>query len=201
MFRYYKVIVRNFFKKLIPSRNLLVSNGVLIYPSASIDNIKRDKKLIKVGSNSHILGQLLVFAHGGEIKIGDDCYIGEHARIWSAKKIHIGNRVLISHNVNIFDSLTHPVSATERHKHFLAIVNIGHPKQVDLNERPVFIHDDVWIGAMSIILKGVTIGEGSIVGAGSVVTKDVPPWTIVAGNPATIIRHLERNEIERNSID
>jgi acetyltransferase-like isoleucine patch superfamily enzyme len=73
-------------------------------------------------------------------------------------------------------------------------VSEGHPKSVDLSEAPVFIHDDVWVGAMSIVLKGITIGEGSIVGAGSVVTKDVPPWTIVAGNPAKIIREIGIDE-------
>jgi acetyltransferase-like isoleucine patch superfamily enzyme len=56
------------------------------------------------------------------------------------------------------------------------------------------ISDFVWIGANVIILKGVTIGEGAIVGAGSVVTKDVPPYTIVAGNPARIIREIPENE-------
>lgn len=172
----------------------MLSKGTVIYPSAILDNIQGDKALIKVGANSHVLGQLLIFAHGGEIEIGDDCYIGEHARVWSAKKIHIGNRVLISHNVNIFDSLTHPISATERHQQFLTIVTKGHPKKIDLSEDSVFIHDDVWIGAMSMVLKGVTIGEGAIVGAGSVVTKDVPPWTIVAGNPAQIIREIGINE-------
>jgi acetyltransferase-like isoleucine patch superfamily enzyme len=175
-------------------RNLLLSKGAVIYPSAVVDNMQANKSLIRVGTNSHVLGQLLIFAHGGEIEIGNDCYIGEFAKIWSAKKIHIGNRVLISHNVNVFDSLTHPVKATERHQQFLAIASIGHPSQIDLGEEAVYIDDDVWIGAMSIILKGVTIGEGAIVGAGSVVTKDVPPWAIVAGNPAKIIREIGINE-------
>jgi acetyltransferase-like isoleucine patch superfamily enzyme len=166
----------------------------MIYPSAVVDNMQGNKSLIRVGTNSHVLGQLLIFAHGGEIEIGNDCYIGESAKIWSAKKIYIGNRVLISHNVNIFDSLTHPISASERHQQFLKIVSEGHPKSIDLSEAPVFIHDDAWVGAMSILLKGITIGEGAIVGAGSVVTKDVPPWTIVAGNPAQIIREIRLNE-------
>lgn len=56
------------------------------------------------------------------------------------------------------------------------------------------ICDKSWIGFNSILLKGITVGEGAIVGAGSVVTKDVPPWTIVAGNPAKIIREIGVNE-------
>jgi len=56
------------------------------------------------------------------------------------------------------------------------------------------IKDKAWIGFNSIILKGVTIGEGSIVGAGSVVTKDIPDWSIVGGNPAKVIREISENE-------
>ena len=61
----------------------------------------------------------------------------------------------------------------------------------NVNSRPIVIKDDVWIGMNVIILKGVTIGEGAIVGAGSVVTKDVPAWTVVAGNPAKVVKHLK----------
>ena len=61
-------------------------------------------------------------------------------------------------------------------------------------KRPISIKNKAWIGFNSIILKGVTIGEGAIVGAGSVVTKDVPPYTIVAGNPARIIREIPEHE-------
>ena len=59
-----------------------------------------------------------------------------------------------------------------------------------VKKSPVIIEDKVWIGTRSIILKGVTVGEGAIVGAGSVVTKDVQPWTVVAGNPAQKIKEL-----------
>ena len=64
----------------------------------------------------------------------------------------------------------------------------------DVIRKPIVIKDKAWIGFNSIILKGVTIGEGAIVGAGSVVTKDVPPYTIVAGNPARIVREIPENE-------
>ena len=62
--------------------------------------------------------------------------------------------------------------------------------------KPIVIEDDVWVGFNSIILKGVTIGKGSIVAAGSVVSKDVEPFTVVAGNPALVIKKM-KNEIQR----
>ncbi len=171
-----------------------VGDSVAIYPVAKVFNIVGDKELIKIGSYTHIKGELLTFAHGGSINIGEYCYVGDHSRIWSAKQITIGDRVLISHNVNVFDSNTHPVNSSKRHQQFKDIIFSGHPSQIDLHERSVIIENDVLIGCMSIILKGVTIGEGAIVGAGSVVTKDVPPWTIVAGNPAKIIREIPEHE-------
>ena len=64
----------------------------------------------------------------------------------------------------------------------------------NVKEDKVTIKDKAWIGFNSIILKGVTIGEGSIVGAGSVVTKDIPDWSIVGGNPAKVIREISENE-------
>ena len=67
---------------------------------------------------------------------------------------------------------------------------------MDLSERPVTLNNDVWIGANACVLRGVTIGEGAIVGAGSVVTHDIPPFTIAAGNPACVIRSLTSNEMD-----
>jgi acetyltransferase-like isoleucine patch superfamily enzyme len=143
-----------------------------------------------------ILGELLTFAHGGQIEIGEWCYVGEGTRIWSALRVIIGDRVLIAHNVNIFDNLTHPVAAAARHKQFHMIVTSGHPKQIDLGEQAVSIGSDAWIGANAIILRGVMIGRGGIVGAGAVVTRNVPAYTVVAGNPARPIRELTPSERE-----
>ncbi len=166
----------------------------VLYPSALIVNNYGKKDAIVIKAFSHIKGELLTFGHGGKILIGSYCYVGEYTRIWSAKQIQIGDRVLISHNVNIFDNSTHPLRASLRHQQFKDIISKGHPRNIDLNEKPIIIHDDVLISCMSIILSGVTIGEGAIVGAGSVVTRDVPPWTIVAGNPAKVIRQLSEDE-------
>ena len=153
-----------------------------------------DSSLIRIGARSIVDGDLLTFAHGGRIAVGEWCYIGEGSRVWSAGQINIGDRVMISHNVNIFDSLTHPVDHILRHRHFRAIATTGHPRQIDLGERPVRIEDDAWIAAGAVVLRGVTVGKAAIVGAGAVVTHDVPPFAIVAGNPARVIRYLTSGE-------
>jgi acetyltransferase-like isoleucine patch superfamily enzyme len=74
------------------------------------------------------------------------------------------------------------------------IVTLGHPKEIDLGERAITIGPDAWIGAHAIILRGVMIGKGGIVAAGAVVTRNVPDYTIVAGNPAHPIRELTPSE-------
>ena len=150
--------------------------------------------LIGIGSHSIVEGELQVFAHGGQIAIGSWCYIGAGSRLWSGAGISVGNRVLISHNVNIFDNRTHPISPVARHQHFKAIVVSGHPKKIDLGGIPVVIEDDAWIAAGAMVLRGIRVGEGAIVAAGAIVTHDVPPFSIVAGNPARLVRELSAEE-------
>jgi acetyltransferase-like isoleucine patch superfamily enzyme len=82
-----------------------------------------------------------------------------------------------------------------RHDHYKQIVASGHPAVLDLGDRPVSIEDDAWIGAAAIVLRGVTIGRGAVIAAGSVVTSDVPPMTIVAGNPARRIRDVDESSL------
>jgi len=172
---------------------VLQDDAVLIH-SARIRNIRGDSRAIVVGRHTRIRGELVTFAHGGQITIGEWCYVGEAARIWSAASITIGDRVLIAHSVNIFDNLTHPLRAAQRHEQIRQIYQTGHPRQISLDESPVRIEDDAWIGAGAFVLRGVTIGEGAIVAAGAVVTKDVPPYTIAAGNPAVVVRELSPDE-------
>ena len=151
---------------------------------------------IKIGNHTHIDGELFVFAHGGRIQIGDWCFIGPESRIWSAAEIIIGDRVLISHGCNIMDSLTHPLNPKARHLQFKSILTVGHPKQIELDEKPVRVGNDAWIGAGATILRGVSIGNCAVVGAGAVVTHDVADCTVVAGNPARPIRQLTAAELE-----
>ncbi len=167
-----------------------------IHTGARVVNMGRSSDLILIGARTAVRGELLVFPQGGQITIGDWGYVGEGTRIWSAACVSIGNRVLLSHNVTILDSLTHPIDAVERHRQARAILTDGHPRDVDLGARAVSIGDDAWVGAGAIVLRGVRIGRGAIVGAGSVVTHDVPDWTVVAGNPAHAIRTLSGPKTE-----
>lgn len=163
---------------------------------ARIINIQRDKNKIRIGAETVIEGELAVFAHGGQIDIGSSCYVGPGTRIWSSAHVTIGNRVLIAHNVNVIDNLTHPIAPAARHRHFSCIYHTGHPTKIDLGDRPIVIDEDAWIAAGCTILRGVRIGKGAVVGAASVVTQDVPAFSLVAGNPARVVRELTAEERE-----
>jgi acetyltransferase-like isoleucine patch superfamily enzyme len=171
-----------------------LAQGAKLSRTARIRNIAGDSQRICIGSESIIQGELTVFAHGGQIQIGEWCFVGQQTRIWSASSIAIGDRVLIAHAVNIFDNLTHPIRAAERHAQFRQIAKYGHPDDISLGEQPVMIEDDAWIGAGAFVLRGVTIGRGAIVAAGAVVTKDIPAYCLAAGNPAKIVRELSSEE-------
>ena len=148
-----------------------------------------DSNKIIIGGHSHIRGELMTFGHGGRISIGEWCYVGAGTRIWSAVSIEIGDRVLISHSANIFDSLTHPIQAAARHQQIKQIFESGHPLRVSLDE----IRSRLGMMRGSVRaqgLRGVSVGEGTVVTAGAVVTKAVEPYCIVAGNPAVLVREI-----------
>ncbi|MEO8299137.1 MAG: DapH/DapD/GlmU-related protein [Burkholderiales bacterium] len=144
---------------------------------------------IKVGEQSVVGAELLVFPDGGSIRIGDHCFVGPGTRIWSGVSVQIGNRVLISHGVNIHDNIAHSLSAKERHQHFIEILVRANADLGHVRTAPVVIEDDAWIGFNAVVMKGVRIGRGAVVAAGAVVTQDVPPFTIVAGANASPIGH------------
>lgn len=117
-----------------------------------------------------------------EIKIGDGTVIGDFSHITCINNITIGNNVLMGKNILITDN-SHGIFN-------LYNLQISPMKRVVNSKGPIIISDNVWIGEKSSILPGVTIGKGSIVGANSVVTKNVPEYCIVAGIPAVIKNRL-----------
>ena len=168
--------------------NCVAGSNTMFYRQSNINNMSHQRENIIIGKNSHIRGEILVYPYRGKIRIGDDCYIGEGTRIWSEMGISIGNRVLIAHNVDIHDSNDHPMDKEERHNHFMSILREGFLEKFDLRGREIRIGDDVWIGFGACIMKGVTIGEGAVIAAHAVVTKDVPANVVVGGNPAYILK-------------
>lgn len=157
-----------------------------------IENPEGSPDRVVIGNNTIIRGNIFVFPHGGRISIGDWCFVGQNSYIWSSSNIEIGNRCLISHDVNIHDTNGHSINANIRHEQYKEIVYRGHPHDApDIVASPIKIEDDAWIGFGATLLKGVHVGRGAIVASRSVVTEDVEAWTIVAGNPARLVRRID----------
>ena len=160
-----------------------------------------EKKLLHVKDGGIISGNYIFESGKGQISIGSDCYIGNSTFI-SHSRITIGNHVTIAWGSTIYDHDSHSLNYLNRRKdiedEYQDITQsrnfIENKDWTNVKTSPIVIHDDVWIGMNCIILKGVTIGCGAIVGAGSVVTHDVPAWTVVAGNPAKVVKYLKQEK-------
>lgn len=146
---------------------------------------------IEVDRDTMIPGSLVFDRENATISIGKRVFIS--GSIIAAEKINIGDDVMISWGVTIVDHNSHAISFSQRADD-ITNWRKGKKDWTHVKVAPVTICDKVWIGFNALILKGVTIGEGAVVGAGAVVTKDVPAWTIVGGNPARIIREIAENE-------
>ncbi len=126
---------------------------------------------IEVENCSFFAGVRLECWKGATIRIGNGTYLNRNTEVVAAQRVTIGRDCQIARDVIIMDTDQHPLPG------------------LGLVTAPVTIEDRVWIGARAIILKGVTIGHDAVIGAGSVVTKDVPPRAVVVGIPARILRH------------
>lgn len=179
-----------------PARDCVLGDGAALGPEATVDNLGGVRDNIRIGAHSFVRGRLLTYGHGGRIDIGDWCYVGVRSELWSMASIRIGNRVLISHDVNIHDGTAHSTDAAERHRHFRGLIESGHPERAEdlpgVQSDPVVIEDDVWISFGVTILRGVRIGQGSIIAAGAIVTGDVPPWTVYRCEVNPVLTPLER---------
>jgi len=140
---------------------------------------------------STYLGTMFDVGPRGRVSLGDYALV-HGARIICDAEVEIGDHALISWNVVLMDTYRASPDPAERRRE-LELVPMRWPRRFDANApaRPVRIGRNVWIGFDACVLPGVTIGEGAIVGARSVVIEDVAPYTIVAGNPARVIRKLQ----------
>ena len=140
------------------------------------------KKMLRgCGSNVRFSALTSDFTYRN-LTIGNDVYIGPHALfLCTESQIFIGNKVLFGPHVTIIGG-DHRITDVGR---FIYDVLDKHPE----DDQDVHIEDDVWIGTNTTLLKGVTVGRGSVVAAGALVTKDVPPYAIVGGVPAKVLKY------------
>lgn len=148
-------------------------------------NMASDRRHMTVGKHTNIHPTTII-RYGQNVKIGDNCLINHNNLLQPGKgpngSITIGNYVHTGVNV-MFMAFNHGFYTTEIPT-----------KEQDYMDAPIVVEDDVWIGAGSIILAGVTIGKGAIIGAGAVVNKDVPPYAIVGGVPAKVIKYRNQEQ-------
>jgi acetyltransferase-like isoleucine patch superfamily enzyme len=144
---------------------------------------------VRLGQRTICRGILLCDGGLGSIEIGDLVYIGDSVIISTRECIRIGSRTMLAHGVQIFDNDSHPVDAGDRHADYLDLIE-GRQRTHLIPSAPVEIGEDCWVGANSIVLKGVKIGNRSIIAAGSVITTDIDDDCVAAGNPAKIVRSL-----------
>ncbi len=162
------------------------AEGVRLGGNARLVN-KNKKGAVNIGENTVCKGILRV-EPAGKLKVGAEVYIGDNTIISAAESIAIGDGTLIAHGVQIFDNTSHPLPWLERQSHFRKLLGSRNVGNYSIPSAPVVIGEHCWLGLGSIILKGVTIGDRAVIGAGCVISKDVPPDTLVVGPE---LRHID----------
>jgi galactoside O-acetyltransferase len=189
-----KLIVKTFFQL----RHFINALKVNKLGSYSLLSCRIDRRQvggeIRIGDGCIISGVLITERENSIIDIGNNVFIGGQTIVDCVESVLIEEDVLISYGCLIADSDNHSLHYNIRKKDLIDWRNGGGHDWTTTVTRPIYIEKGAWIGARAIVLKGVTIGKCAIVGAGSVVRNDVPPYTIVAGNPARVIRELTLDE-------
>lgn len=171
----------------------------------SITQPESKKKYLKIGDDTVLSCEIIFESKSGEVLIGNNTFIGG-SYIICRSKIEFGDNIFVAWGSYFYDHDSHSIDYNERINDLrLQVANLRNGEDIIsgknwgvVNSKPIKIHSNAWIGMNCLILKGVTVGEGAIVGAGSVVTRDVPPWTIVGGNPARVLKEVPDN-LRRNA--
>lgn len=138
------------------------------------------RTLLKSLGRSPVFDGPFLCDYGFNIEIGDNFYTNVNLVILDAARVSIGSNVFIAPNVGLYTS-GHPLDAERRNRGLEFAL-------------PITIADNVWIGAGAQILPGVTVGEGSVIAAGAIVTRDVPPGVVAGGNPAKVLRAINEQD-------
>lgn len=177
-------------------KNLFLGKNTILLDNISFQNPYQNK--ITIGDDCMINCNFVFESDKGEIEIGDRCFINGSTSLISHSKIKLGNDITVAWGCMFYDHNSHSLDWKERVHDLKQQIKdyresgdfIKNKNWHAVKSRPITIEDKVWIGMNCTILNGVTIGEGAIIGACSVVRNDVEPWTVVAGNPAVVIKRL-----------
>ena len=156
-------------RKINLGANVVVERGAKLW-------VDTNDSYIAIGDDSYISSQCILNTFNGWISLGSNCTVNSYAILYGHGGLEIGNDVRIAPQVMIM-----PMNHISKDPH----VPI---RKQGISSQGVKIEDDVWLGAGAIILDGVTIGRGSVIGAGAVVTKDIPPHSVAIGVPARVIK-------------
>jgi acetyltransferase-like isoleucine patch superfamily enzyme len=173
--------------------NVAVDDAAYLETTYSFDLFRSERSdAVQIGHGaSTYLGVMFDVGPRGRVVVGDYALV-HGARIICDAEITVGEYALISWNVVLMDTYRLPFDAAARRAVLRRVPHLT-PRVLasDVHAQPIHVGPNVWIGFDACVLPGVTIGAGSVVGARSVVTTDVAPYTLVAGNPARVIRRLE----------
>jgi len=174
-----------------PPPNVTLGSNTLITGDLAFKRFHSSQPgALVIGAHCTMDGVHFDLGPGGRVSVGDYCYF-TNVVLLCELEVCIGNYVVIGWNATIADTDFHPLAPAERIADAVACSPLGkgRPRPAVL-KRPVIIEDDVWIGPNATLLKGVRIGAGAFIEAGSLVTRDVPPRARIMGNPAQVIGEM-----------
>lgn len=191
-FQNQKTILPSYTPYILKGNSILTNNF-----NVELSSPIKEKKYITIGNDCLLNCTIRFDSSTGDVIIGDRVFMGRSTIICKSK-IEFGNNIFVAWGSYFYDHDSHSLDyklrqedITQQLLDYRNGVSFTKNKNWEVvNTAPIKICDNAWIGMNCIILKGVTIGEGAIIGAGSVVTKSVPPWTIVGGNPAKVIKEI-----------
>lgn len=157
---------------------------------AALWRVSGQSGVLSIGSQSLVSAHVVFEKPAAVLSVGDRTFIGGKSLFSICESLTIGSDVMISWGCTIADHDSHSLDFRHRADDVVNWLG-GHKDWTHVAKAPVVVGNKVWIGFNCSLLKGVTVGEGAVVAANSNVTRDVPPWSLVAGNPARVIRQLD----------